>query len=147
MKTSSPGASQKVAVHQLDERASASEGIADSGSGDRGFGDGRVEQPVVGQRLGQSLIDRERAAPVAVLLAVGDERRVFVEAVGDGFEQGVLHADTARVGNGIAARVQTGTGLSRELDRARILGKRVRHFRFACWVHRFDMPIREHRPL
>ena len=87
------GPAHEVAVHQLDQRPAAFQRVADGGADDRAFGDRRVEQPMVGQRLGQAAIDGERAAPIAVLLAVGDQRRIGVEAVEDRLEERVADAD------------------------------------------------------
>ena len=47
---------------------------------------GALKQAVVRQRLGQAAVDGERAAPVAVLLAVGNQRGILVEAVDDRLE-------------------------------------------------------------
>ena len=75
------GAAHEVAVHQLGDDTAAAHGIARAGTDDRTFGNRRVEQPVVGQRLGQAAVDAKRAAPIAVLLAKRHHGRVLVEAV------------------------------------------------------------------
>ena len=86
LKISSPARPMKSQYISSTSAPAAFQGVADGGADDGAFGDRRVEQAVVGQRLGQAAIDGERAAPVAVLLAVGDQRRVDVEAVEDRLE-------------------------------------------------------------
>ena len=53
---------------------------------------------MVGQGFGQAAIDGKRPAPVAVFLAVGDQRRIDVEAVDDRLEQRVADADALGLG-------------------------------------------------
>ena len=119
------GAAHEVAVHQLDERPAALQGVADGRADDRAFGDRRVEQAMIRQGLGQAAIDGERAAPVAVLLAVGDQRRIDVEAVEDGLEEGVADADALALGKLVALVVEGGAAALGELLDARVLLLRV----------------------
>ena len=83
------GPTHKVAVHQLRDDPASLQRVADSRAGNRALGDRRVEQAVVRQCLGESAVDAKGPAPVAVLLAVGDERGIGVEAVQDGLEDRV----------------------------------------------------------
>ena len=71
---------------------------------------------MVGQRLGQAPVDTEGAAPVAVLLAVGDHGRVLREAVQERLEQGVAKGDHLRDREAIAVGVER---------RARTIGQRL----------------------
>ena len=81
------GAAHEVAVHELRQTTRPPfQGVADRRADNGAFGDRRVEQAVVGQQLGETAIHGERAAPVAVLLAVGDQRRVDLEAMQHGLE-------------------------------------------------------------
>ena len=87
LKISSPARPMKSQYISSATTRPPRQGVADGGADDGAFGDGRVEQAVVGQGLGQAAVDGERAAPVAVLLAVGHHGRVVVEAVEHGLEE------------------------------------------------------------
>ena len=99
------GAAQEVAVHQFDQRTAAGHGVADCAADDGGLGNRAVEQAMIRQGLGQSAIDRERAAPVAHVLAVGDEGGILVEAVDNGLEQTVAQLVHLVLGDRLAVRV------------------------------------------
>ena len=96
------GASHEVGIHQLGDDAAAFEGVADGGADDRRFRDRRVEQPMVGQRFGQAAIHGEGAAPVAVLLAERDHRRIDREAVQQRLEQRIADVVGLHLRDGMA---------------------------------------------
>jgi len=100
----------EIAVHQLGHDAPAGERIAHRRADDGPFRDRRIEQPVVREALGHPAIDAERAAPVAVLLAIGHHRRIFIEAVHDRLENGLGERQRLRAGQGHAV-LQTEAGL------------------------------------
>ena len=88
-------AADEVAVHQLDQGPAALQRVAHGGRHDRGFRDRRVEQPLVGQDVGQAAIDAEGAAPFPALLAIGDEALVVQHVMQDGLEEAVAQGDRA----------------------------------------------------
>ena len=57
--------------------------------------------------LRHAAIDRECAAPVTHVFAKGDERRVFIELVDDGFRDAVAQLVDAVLAHGFAVRFQT----------------------------------------
>ena len=121
---------QEVAVHQLHQRATPGEGVADTGTDDRGLGDGRVEQAMVGQQLRQATVDGERATPVAVLLAPRGERRVGGETVRHGLEDRVAVGEGLVLGDRFAVLVAGGADLVLQRLDARVLGQRGEQLRF-----------------
>ena len=66
---------------------------------------GRVEQAVIRQRFGQAAVDREGAAPIAILFAERDHGGVDREAVQHGFEERVADVVRLHLRNGLAASV------------------------------------------
>ena len=78
-------AADEVGIHQLDNRASAAHRVADGRADDGRLGNRCVEEAVVGNGFGHLLVDAERAAPVAVVLAVNNERGILVEFIDDVF--------------------------------------------------------------
>ena len=141
------GAAHEIAVHQLDQRPAAFQGVADGGADDGAFGDRRIEQPVIGQRFGQAAIDGERAAPVAVFLAVGDQRRIDVEAVEDRLEDGIADADASAAWEAVGRLRRGRAAALGELLDARILLLRVMSTSGLPSVQRLDALVREHRRL
>ena len=121
LKISSPARPMKSQYISSTSDAPAFQGIADGRADDRGLGDGRVEQAVVGQGFRQPAIDRKRAAPVAVLFAIGDQRRVDVEAVEDGLEQRVADGDALALGQLLAVGVERRAAAAGKLLDARVL--------------------------
>jgi len=105
------GAAQKVAVHQLDDRSTPGQGVADACAYDPGLGNRGVEQPPVRQQLGQTTVDGERAAPIAVLLTPGRHRRVSGEAVRHRLEQPVAELVHLQLGHRLAVGVERGADL------------------------------------
>src|SRR5215211_5008430 len=79
--------------------------VSDSGGHDGGFGDWRVEQPVVWEQVRQATIDAERAAPFAVLLPVGDQELVMAEVVEDGLKEAVTDGDRRAARNSLTVGI------------------------------------------
>ena len=141
-------AAQEVAVHQLDQRPPAFQSIADRRADNRGLGDRAVEQAMVGQDLRQAAVDGERAAPVPVLLAIGDQRRVHCRT-GAGPPR---TARRGRRGTSPSAAVrrsrQFRSGCARQAASTRgFSASGVQQFRLARGVERFDLLVGEHRLL
>ena len=134
---------EEVAVHQFDDDTTATHGVADGRTDDRGFGDRRVEQAVVRQRFGQAAIDGKRAAPVAVLFAVGDQRGIFVELVDQRFEDGVAVLIDLVLGNRLAGRVEGKAFLLGDGHDTRVLFLFVQDVGLAV-VHPGDLLLGEH---
>ena len=114
-------ASDEVCVHELNQRAAAAHGVADRGADDGGFGDGGVEEAVVGDSLGEAAVDGERAAPVAVFLAVCDERGILVELVEDRLEESVAKLEDLVFGDGLTVRAECEALLLGDLLHARVV--------------------------
>ncbi len=83
------GTAHKVAVHQLDTDASAAQRVSAGRSNNRAFGDGRVEQAMIRNGFGETVITGKRPTPVAVFFAVRNHRRIGVEPVSHRFENSI----------------------------------------------------------
>ena len=118
------GAAHEVGVHQLGHHPAAFQRVAHRRADNGGFGDRRVEQPVVGQRFGQAAIDGEGAAPIAILLAEGDHRRVDREPVEHGLEEAVADVVRLHLRDGLA-----------------VLGRGVRIFALICCTRGFSAEV------
>ena len=114
-------AAHEIAVHELDDGAAAREGVAHARADDRSLGDGAVEEPVVGQRLGEAAVHGEGAAPVAVLLAPGGHRRIDREAVQHRLEEAVAVLVELVLGDGLALGVEGVARLAGERLHAGVL--------------------------
>ena len=122
-------AAEEVAVHDLRNHTATAHGITDGGSDNRGLGDRGIEQTMIRQSLGQSSIDCESAAPLTVLLAVGDEGGILVEAVNDCLEYSVPDVECLHLAGRLAVLVEVEPGLAGNLLHARVLLKRHVHVR------------------
>src|SRR6218665_2086355 len=81
--------SQKIAVHNLGNHTPARHSVTNGSAHNGALRNGRIEETMIGQCFRQSAIDRKSAAPISVLFAVSNERRVFVKPVDDGFKNRV----------------------------------------------------------
>ena len=130
----------KVGIHQLDDNSAAAHCVAD----DRGLGDGRVEEAVIGDRIGYLLVYAERAAPVAVILTVCDERRVVIELVDYRLTETVADVVDLHLRNGLAVCILCGANLGSHLLQTVAFLSRLGHLRGAGRIHRVNLLIREH---
>ena len=101
-----PGAAQEVAVHELCHHPAACHGIAHGGAHNAGFRNGGVEQAVIGQGFRHAAVDGKGAAPVAHILAKGDQGGVLIELVDDGLGDAVPQLIDPVFADGLAVLVQ-----------------------------------------
>ena len=139
------GAADEVAVHQLHHHAPAAHGVADRAADDRRLRDGRVEQAVIGQQLGEAAVHRERPAPVPVLLTVGDQRGVDGKAVGQRLEQGVAQRHHPRPRQRLAVRAKGAARAPGNRRGARVVGQGAGQLRLPLGK-RGARPVGEHHP-
>src|ERR1035438_10530064 len=95
-------AADEVGVHELGDGAASFHRVPDRCPDDGCLRDGRVEQAVIRQGLGEPSVDAERAAPVAVLLAEGDHRGVDGKTVQQGLEDGIADVVQLQLGHRLA---------------------------------------------
>ena len=115
-------AADEVGVHELDQGAAALERVADRGRHDRGLGNRRIENPVIGKQLRKAAIDAERASPLAALFTVGDQALVVEHVMEDGLEQAVPERDRPHCREPGAGLGEAETALLRVLDDPRAGG-------------------------
>ena len=137
-------AADEVGVHKLDDRTSARDGITYGRADDRGFGNGRVEEAVIRQSLGKSAVNGERAAPIAVVLAVGDERGILIEFIEYRLKERVAESENLDLRDLLAVLVECEAALRCKLLQAGILLLRHENLGLAALVHAPYMLIREH---
>ena len=117
-------AADEVSVHKLDDSAAAAHCVADSRTDDSRLGDRGVEESVIRNSLGHLLVDTECAAPVTVVLTVGDECGIVIELVDDRLEETVADVVHLHLGDGLAVCVGCLSDLSGDVldSRALLLG-------------------------
>ena len=93
--------------------------------------------------LGQSAIYGECSAPLAVLLSVGNQARILVEAVHDGLEKTVLDVVNLHLADRLAVLVEVEPFLARNLLDPRIFLQRHKHVRLGV-RKRIDALVGEH---
>src|SRR5690554_6203738 len=98
--------SEEVAVHDLGNYPAATHCITDGRSNNGGLGDGRVEQAMVGKRLGHSAVNGKGTTPVAVLFTVCDKGSILVESVHDSFEDGIAQLELLHLAEGFAVGIE-----------------------------------------
>ena len=116
------GAAHEIGVHELGHGAAAFESVAHGGADNGGFGDGRVEQAVIRQGLGEAAVDGEGAAPVAVFFAESNHGGVDRVAIEHRFKEGVANVERLHLGHGLAVG-ERGADLAGDLLDARIGGE------------------------
>ena len=85
---------------------------------------------MVGKGFGQAAVHGEGTTPFAVLLSVGDEGRILIEPVHDGFEETVLDVVHLHLGHRLSFRIQVEAALAGDGFYARVLFHRVVDLRF-----------------
>ena len=93
--------------------------------------------------LGQSAIYGECSAPLAVLLSVGNQARILVEAVHNGLEKTVLDVVNLHLADRLAVLVEVEPFLARNLLDPRIFLQRHKHVRLGV-RKRIDALVGEH---
>ena len=98
LKSSSPARPIKSAYISSATSPATLHPVTDGRPDDACLGDGRVEQPVVGEGLCEPAVHSKCAAPVPVFLAEGDHGGVDREAVQHRFEDGVTDVEYLHLG-------------------------------------------------
>ena len=99
-------AAQEIAVHQLGDRPSAHQRVADGAGNDGALADRGIEEAVIRQRFGQAPVYAERAAPIAVVLTKGDQGRVLIELVDNRFKQRIAYVELPDLGDSLAVFIK-----------------------------------------
>ena len=86
---------------------------------------------MIGKCFGKTTVNRESAAPITVLLAVGDQRGIGMEAIDDRLEERIADADRALLWNRLLGLVKTATVALGKLLDSRVIGRGVIHLRLS----------------
>ena len=136
------GPAHEVGVHQLRDRPASLHAVAHGRADDTGFGDRRVEQPVVREGFRQTAVHREGAAPIPVLLAERDHGRVDGEAVEERLEDGVSDIEDLHLGHRLAI-LEGGADLALDLFDTGVVGEVLEQLRRTI-IEPLDVPVGVH---
>ena len=132
----------EIGIHEFDDGATAFHRGANGSRHDGGFGNRRVEEPVVRQEVGQASIDAERTAPFPTFLSVDDDAGVGQRGMQDRLEQAVAEGDCSQRRERLAVGGPPATrfpGVLSDADHIRGVGQR-----FRCGPVRWRLAARKH---
>ena len=129
------GAADKVGIHKLDYRASARHCVTDGRADDCRLGNRCIEEAVIGNSLGQTSVNGERAAPVTVVFAIGNESRILIEFVENRLKETVAETVDLHLRKSLAVSIKCPAGFDLERFESRIFFLRDENLGFSRGIH------------